>query len=126
MKKLFLVLIIFYFFWISCGQVIGPQYERSIIGKVINQDGEPVTGALINLTYYFSYRYSLEFSVGSVGLAVESTPTGGTPFDFGEVNQMPIQLTIRRHFRTDGMTSPYIGVGVGQRFSKDWPERKLA
>ncbi len=71
-----------------------------------------------NLTYFFSDYYSLEFGVGSSGLNVKATPSGGSEFDFGEINQMPILLTLRRHFRTNGMASPYIGIGVGHYFNE--------
>ncbi len=71
-----------------------------------------------NLTYYFSYRFSIEFSAGKSVVDIEATQTGGTVFDYGEVEQTPLLLTFRYHFLTDGMTSPYIGVGIGHYYNE--------
>ncbi len=71
-----------------------------------------------NLTYYFSYYFSLEFSAGKSVVDIEATQLGGTTFDYGEVEQTPLLLTFRYHFPTGGMATPYIGIGVGHYYNE--------
>jgi len=75
-----------------------------------DDDFEPDEDAMygVNLTY-FAHRYlSLELSVNYV-----ETDVYLDDFDIGELEQIPILLSLRTHLSTNPKVSPYLTVGIG-------------
>jgi hypothetical protein len=83
------------FFLLNCGQVIGPQNKKSISGKVINQDGDPVNGALINLTYYFRMAQNQAQAKGN------ENEVAAIIIIFEVPERQKIKIWITRHHETD-------------------------
>jgi outer membrane protein len=80
----------------------------------VNYDEEPNDAAMygVNLTYFFHRYASFELSVDYTDADVV-----GLSGDAGALEQVPVLLTLRMHFSTNPMVSPYIGGGVGYYFN---------
>lgn len=61
-----------------------------------------------NLTYFVQRYLSLELSVDYV-----ETDLDLEDFDIGELEQIPILLSLRTHLSTNPKVSPYLTIGVG-------------
>jgi len=65
-----------------------------------------------NLTYFVQEYISFELSVDYVETDADVKLLGAT-VNLGEMEQIPILLTVRTHFSTNPKVNPYLGFGVG-------------
>jgi outer membrane protein W len=82
-----------------------------------DQDLEPDEDVMYggNLTYFVQEYLSLELSVNYVETDVYLGGLGD--FNIGELEQIPILLSLRGHLSTDTKVIPYATVGVGYYFN---------
>jgi outer membrane protein len=80
-------------------------------GSVLDTDGE-ATMYGGNLTYFVQRYLSLELSVDYVETDLDLKVTG-TSVDIGDLEQIPILLSLRAHLSTNPKVSPYFIIGAG-------------
>lgn len=89
-----------------------PDDDTTIEGDKVDPD----EGILFegNLTWFPLNWLSLEFAGGYTKTDVDLQESGGSPFDFGELEQIPLLLTGRIHWWTsDSRFTLYGGGGIG-------------
>ena len=77
-------------------------------------DVEPDESAMygVNLTYFVHRYLSLELSVDYVEADVDLEVLG-VSVNIGELEQIPILLSLRTHLSTNPKVSPYLTIGIG-------------
>jgi len=70
----------------------------------------------VNLTYFFHRNLSLELSVDHTEPDVELSALGLSG-DAGEVESIPVFLSLRTHLSTNKKVNPYFTIGVGYFFN---------
>lgn len=70
----------------------------------------------VNLTYFLTWYYSLELSVGYTETDVDLNALGLSG-DAGEVEQIPVLLSLRTHLSHNTKVNPYFTIGVGYFFN---------
>ena len=69
-----------------------------------------------NITYFVHSYLSLELSVDYLETDVDLDPIGVT-VDIGDLEQIPVLLSLRTHLSTNPKVSPYLTAGIGYYFN---------
>jgi outer membrane protein len=80
----------------------------------VDPDETPMYGG--NITYFVHSYLSIEWSVDYLETDVDLDAIGGS-VDIGDLEQIPVLLSLRTHLPTNLKVSPYLTVGIGYYFN---------
>ena len=80
----------------------------------VDPDETPMYGG--NITYFVHSYLSIELSVDYLETDVDLDAKGGC-VDIGDLEQIPVLLSLRTHLPTNPKVSPYLTVGIGYYFN---------
>jgi outer membrane protein len=80
----------------------------------VDPDETPMYGG--NITYFVHSYLSIEWSVDYLETDVDLDAIGGS-VDIGDLEQIPVLLSLRTHLSTNPKVSPYLTVGIGYYFN---------
>ena len=80
----------------------------------VDPDETPMYGG--NITYFVHSYLSIELSVDYLETDVDLDAIGGS-VDIGDLERIPVLLSLRTHLPTNPKVSPYLTVGIGYYFN---------
>ncbi|PQP32964.1 hypothetical protein C6A36_01710, partial [Desulfobacteraceae bacterium SEEP-SAG10] len=88
--------------------------DDDLYGDDVDPDETPMYGG--NITYFVHSYLSIELSVDYLETDVDLDTIGGS-VDIGDLERIPVLLSLRTHLPINPKVSPYLTVGIGYYFN---------